>query len=209
MPNGGGRDDLLLVRVLVPPQILPMTRRLIDSCILSEHRSVSDASDSGSGDLMALLGKAGLPFMLDVVGINVELLNSTFDAFQLDKRVDLAALNNASIPTQATARQLLSLITRPTANYTGDECAVFSRGSCMFQAVKCNASGFPASWSNTSAFDCSTASACAVPCGCCRALAHVEAAKESAREALGQLMSLNSTLRGLQDTAARQLDPSM
>jgi hypothetical protein len=31
----------------------------------------------------------GRAYMLDVVGLNVELVNATFDAFQLDKQVSL------------------------------------------------------------------------------------------------------------------------
>ena len=38
----------------------------------------------GAGDQ-----RVGLPYMLDVVGLNVELVNATFDAFQLDKQMDV------------------------------------------------------------------------------------------------------------------------
>jgi hypothetical protein len=97
IPSSGAEDNLQLVRVLVPPKMLPMTRRLVDSCLprLSSPSSSTTTSAGTSGvggsDGRWTGGKddniVGRAYMLDVVGLNVELVNATFDAFQLDKQV--------------------------------------------------------------------------------------------------------------------------
>jgi len=197
MPNGGGLDNLLLVRVLVPPKILPMARRLITSCLVDS----SAVGESEEGD-----GEGPIPFMLDVIGMPEALLNGTFDAFQLDKQIDMAALARINLQTGTPAALLLTQLTRPLVNYTGQVCEVYSHSSCMFQAVTCNASGFPLSL-DPSAFDCSSAAECNEACECCKVLALVLKSRLSAQDALGHVLTINSSLATLQRNAVNQLDP--
>ena len=77
LPNGGGQDSMRLVRVLVPPAFLPLTRRLVDSCISMEAR-VAGVGAGGAG-------RGGLPYMLDVAGLNVELVRLTLAQCELDR----------------------------------------------------------------------------------------------------------------------------
>ena len=199
LPGGGGGDDMALARAVVPPMILPMTRRLVESCLVTQRaagasgdtgslvqgtpapppppptagiacgaaevgkystcivnlynkhtetvqQDVSKASDStylcqyvrdytqcyppcacqeqsvkdAFSELQERYAAAldacpvsfcglnaggtpaggGRPYMLDVVGVDVELVNHTFESFQLDKQINVKALLNVSMPTE-------------------------------------------------------------------------------------------------------------
>ena len=218
IPSSGAEDNLQLVRVLIPPKMLPMTRRLVDSCLprLSASSSSSSATSTGTSGLGGSDGRwtggkddngVGRAYMLDVVGLNVELVNATFDAFQLDKQMDIKALSLISLPMDDAKSILLKQISRPLINYTGTACQYFARPACMFQAVQCNSTGFPTSPRNFSAFNCELlAKGCSVPCACCRIFAQVEQTRATAKDVLGLLHALNSTLSDLQRTTRLQLD---
>ena len=78
----------------------------------------------------------GRPYMLDVVGLNIQLINHTFESFQLDKQINVEALVNVSMPTEDISQALILQMARPLVSYTGQVCSLYSRSECMLAAVK-------------------------------------------------------------------------
>ena len=84
-------------------------------------------------------------------------VNQTFAQFELDRLVDVGALGNVSLAQMgAVQAELVRTLARPLPVVTGSVCEQYQReSSCLFRAVTCNVSGFPAALAPARAFNCS------------------------------------------------------